>query len=48
LSFNFKIDVDGWYWFEERVDVKPHFLNQKTQLLQLITWVSDYEINWLH
>jgi hypothetical protein len=39
----FKIDVDGWYWFEERVDVKPHFLNDKTQLLQLITWVSDYE-----
>lgn len=39
----FKIDLDGWYWFEERLNVKPHFLNEKTQLLQLITWVSDYE-----
>jgi hypothetical protein len=36
-------DVDGWYWFEERLDVKLHFLNNKPQLLQLITWVSDYE-----
>ncbi len=39
----YKIDADGWYWQEQRVDVDPHFLDNKTTLLQLITWVSDYE-----
>jgi predicted nucleic acid-binding protein len=34
--------VDGWYWQEQRLNTDPHFLN-KTWLLQLITWVSDYE-----
>jgi hypothetical protein len=39
----FKIPTDGWYWFKDRLDVDAHFLNEKTPLLQLITWVSDYE-----
>jgi len=39
----YKIEADGWYWQEQRVDVDPHFLDNKTTLLQLITWVSDYE-----
>lgn len=40
----YKIEEDGWYWQEQRLDVEPHFLNNKTTLLQLITWVSDYEL----
>ena len=39
----FKIDVDGWYWVKARINVEAHLLNDKTHLLQLITWVSDYE-----
>ncbi|KHD07324.1 hypothetical protein PN36_18065 [Candidatus Thiomargarita nelsonii] len=39
----FKIETDGWYWQEQREDVEPHFLNNKATLLELITWVSDYE-----
>lgn len=39
----FTVNVDGWYWFEDRLDVDAHVLNGKTPLLQLITWVSDYE-----
>ena len=39
----FKIDADGWYWQEQRDNVDPHFINNKATLLQLITWVSDYE-----
>ncbi|MCK5523332.1 MAG: hypothetical protein KAI83_09385 [Thiomargarita sp.] len=36
------IETDGWYWEEQRLNTPPHFLT-KTKLLQLITWVSDYE-----
>ncbi|MDM8557939.1 hypothetical protein [Candidatus Parabeggiatoa sp. HSG14] len=39
----YKIEQDGWYWQEQRLDVEPHFLNNKATLLQLLTWVSDYE-----
>jgi len=39
-----KIDVDGWYWVEARINVEAHFLNEKTSLLQVMTWVSDYEL----
>ncbi len=38
----FQIDADGWYWQEQREDIEPHFLNSN-KLLELITWVSDYE-----
>jgi len=37
-----RIETDGWYWEEQRLNTPPHFLN-KTKFLQLITWVSDYE-----
>ena len=37
-----RIETDGWYWEEQRLNTPPHFLNQ-TKFLQLITWVSDYE-----
>jgi hypothetical protein len=36
------IETDGWYWEEQRLNTPPHLLT-KTKLLQLITWVSDYE-----
>lgn len=36
------IETEGWYWEEQRLNTPPHFLN-KTNFLQLITWVSDYE-----
>ncbi len=39
----FEIDGDNWYWFEERLDVKPSPLKEKKSLLKMITWVSDYE-----
>jgi hypothetical protein len=39
----FKVEADGWYWQEQRDEVDPHFLNNKTTFLELITWVSDYE-----
>ena len=39
----FKIEADGWYWQEQRLEKDPHFINNKTTLLQLITYVSDYE-----
>jgi hypothetical protein len=39
----FNLKRDGWYWMQERLDVDPHFLDGQKILLQLITWVSDYE-----
>jgi len=39
----FNLKTDGWYWMQERLDVDPHLLNNPNTLLQLITWVSDYE-----
>lgn len=36
------IKTEGWYWEEQRLNTPPHYLN-KTNFLQLITWVSDYE-----
>jgi len=36
------IEADGWYWEEQRLNTTSHLLN-KTWLLQLITYVSDYE-----
>jgi len=36
------IDDDGWYWIEETLLDKAHFMN-KNALLEIITQVSDYE-----
>jgi len=36
------IDNDGWYWVEESLNDKAHFMNKNT-LLDVITQVSDYE-----
>jgi hypothetical protein len=36
------IPVDGWYWEEQRLNTPPHLID-KRWLLELITWVSDYE-----
>lgn len=41
-TFYNNIELDGWYWQEQRLNTEPHFLN-KTWLLQLVTWVSDHE-----
>jgi hypothetical protein len=37
------IEMDGWYWIEQRLAATTHFISDKNSLLQLITWVSDYE-----
>ncbi|MDM8561970.1 hypothetical protein QUF54_01290 [Candidatus Marithioploca araucensis] len=36
------IDDDGWYWIEETLRDKAHFMN-KNALIEIITQVSDYE-----
>ncbi len=38
-----EIGDDGWYWIEETLEDKVHFLNAKNVLLEIITQVSDYE-----
>ncbi len=35
------VDVDGWYW--DRFDAEPLLINNKSSLMQLMTWVNDYE-----
>jgi hypothetical protein len=39
-----EVEVDGWYWREQRLDTSPHWLDNNW-LLELITWVSDYEFH---
>ncbi len=36
------IDVDGWYW-DYRLDNHSHLIADKTSLLEIMTWVNDYE-----
>jgi len=36
-----EIDDDGWYWIEETLKDKVHFLNNKNALLEIITQVSQ-------
>lgn len=36
------IEVDGWYW-DYRLDTNSRLIADKTSLLELITWVNDYE-----
>ena len=38
------IGDDGWYWVEETIDDKAHFINNKNALLDVITQVSHYEL----
>ena len=42
------IDDDGWYWIEETLEDKAHFLNDKNALLDVITQVSyhKYKSEW--
>jgi hypothetical protein len=35
------VNVDGWYW--DRFDAEPLLINNKNSLMQLMTWVNDYE-----
>ncbi len=42
-TFYTGIERDGWYWIEQRLAATTHFISDKNSLLQLITWVSDYE-----
>jgi hypothetical protein len=35
-----EIDDDGWYWIEETIENKAHFVNNKNALLEIITQVS--------
>jgi hypothetical protein len=35
-----EIDDDGWYWIEETIENKAHFVNDKNALLEIITQVS--------
>jgi len=35
------VDVDGWYW--DRFNAEPYLINNKTSLMQLISWVNDDE-----
>ncbi len=37
------INGNGWYWIEETTDETVHFLNNKNELLDVISWVSNYE-----
>jgi hypothetical protein len=41
---HFPIADDGWYWEEQRLNTPPHLID-KRWLLELITWVSDYEFH---
>ncbi|RKZ48565.1 MAG: hypothetical protein DRR16_11150 [Candidatus Parabeggiatoa sp. nov. 3] len=36
-----EIDDDGWYWIEETLEDKVHFVNNKNALLEIITQVSE-------
>ena len=36
-----EIDDDGWYWIEETLEDKVHFVNNKNALLEIITLVSQ-------
>lgn len=38
----FKIEADDWYWVEARINVQPQLI-KPDQILQIITYVSDYE-----
>jgi len=36
-----EIDDDGWYWIEDTLEDKVHFVNNKNALLEMITQVSE-------
>jgi hypothetical protein len=38
----FKVEADDWYWIEARINVQPQLI-KRDQILQIITYVSDYE-----
>ncbi len=38
----FKVEADDWYWVEARINVQPQLI-KPDQILQIITYVSDYE-----